>query len=80
VSLFGAGVRDEKHHQYAPAHFEFPLNRALQSALEGSSEKVDVSFVPLGILIDDKPSRPEPKSAVRIGKASLSIQRAKEVK
>ena len=80
VSLFGSGVRDEKHHEYVPAHFEFPLNRAVQAAVEAGSEKVDVTFVPLGILIDDKPSRPEPKSAVRIGKASLSIQRGKEVR
>jgi hypothetical protein len=80
VSLFGAGVRDEKHHGYTPAHFEFPLNVALQSALRAGSEKVDVTFVPLGILVDDKPSRPEPKAPVRIGRASLSLQTGKEVK
>jgi len=80
VSLFGAGVRDEKHHEYKPAHFEFPLNMAMQSVLKANPEKVEVTFVPLGILIDDKPSRPEPRSPVRIGKASLSIQRAKEVR
>jgi hypothetical protein len=48
--------------------------------LRAGSEKVDVTFVPLGILVDDNPSRPEPKAPVRIGRASLSLQAGKEVK
>lgn len=77
ISLFGTGVRDEPHHGFRPAHFIFPLNRAIQAALKGKEERVMVTFVPSGILIDGKRTRPEVKSKVRIGKASLVVERAK---
>jgi tyrosinase len=80
LSLFGSGIRGEKHHEFKPAHFVYPINRAVQASLRANVERVLVTFVALGILIDGKPSRPEVKSPVRIGKASLSIERAKEAK
>jgi len=80
LSLFGSGIRSEKHHEFKPAHFVYPINRAVQASLKANAERVLVTFVPLGILIDGKPSRPEVKSPVHIGKASLSIETAKEAK
>ncbi len=78
LSLFGAGIRSEAHHEFKPATFLFPLNRALQAAFKGNEERLLVTFDPLGILINGKPSRPEVKSPVRIGKASLIVERRKE--
>jgi hypothetical protein len=80
VSLFGAGIRSEVHHGFKPARFLYPLNRALQAAMKENEERLTVTFVPLGILIDGKPSRPEVKSPVRIGKAALLVEHRKEQK
>ena len=80
LALFGRGVRDEKHHEYKPAHFAYPINRALQASLRANADRVNVTFVPLGIVIDGKPSRPEVKAPVRIGRASLSVERGKEAR
>jgi Common central domain of tyrosinase/Polyphenol oxidase middle domain len=80
MSLFGSGVRSEKHHEFKTAQFVYPLNRAVQAAMKANEEKLLVTFVPLGIVIDGKPSRPEVKSPVRIGKTSLIIERATQAK
>ncbi len=75
LSLFGSGIRSEPQHKFKPAHFEYPINRAIQASLKANEERLLVTFVPIGILIDGKPSRPEVKSAVRVGKASLTVER-----
>src|SRR4029077_7906131 len=31
LSLFGSGIRSEKHHEFQPAHFVYPLNRAMHA-------------------------------------------------
>jgi tyrosinase len=80
LSLFGAGVHSEKQHEFKPAHFVYPLNRAVEAALKANQERVVLTFVPLGIVVDGKPTRPEVKSPVRIGKMSLVIEKAKEGK
>jgi len=80
LSLFGSGVRSETHHEFKPAHFVYPLNRAVQAALKAKAEHLQVSFVPLGIVVDGKATRPEVKSPVRIGKMRLVIDRATEGK
>ena len=80
LSLFGSGVRSERHHEFKPAHFLYPLNRALQTALETGAKRLHVTFVPLGIVIDGKPTRPDVKSPVRIGKISLVVEKATEAK
>lgn len=77
LSFFGAGVRSETHHEFKPAHFAYPLNRAF-TALKGNAERVQVTFVPLGIIVDGKEMRPEVKSPVRIGKVSVAINKATE--
>jgi hypothetical protein len=80
LALFGSGVRSEKHHEFKPAHFVYPLNRALQAAIRGNAERVQVMFVPLGLVVDGKPTRAEVKSPVHIGKMSLVIDKATEAK
>jgi hypothetical protein len=74
LSLFGSGIRSETHHGFEPARFLYPVSRALQAALKGTEERFHVTFVPVGIVIDGKPSRPEVKSPVRIGKAALVVE------
>jgi tyrosinase len=80
LSLFGEGVRSERHHKYRPARFIYPLNRAVQASLKANARRLEVSFVPLGLVVDGKPARPEVLSPVTIGKASLFIERGKEGK
>jgi hypothetical protein len=78
LSLFGSGIRSETHHGFEPARFLYPVSRALQVALKGTEERLQVTFVPVGIVVDGKPSRPEVKSPVRIGKAALVIEHKKK--
>jgi hypothetical protein len=77
LALFGAGVRADTHHnhQFEPAHFAFPLNQALEAWLRAGGQKLVASFVPVGILVDGKPSRAEAKSKVHVGRVSLVVER-----
>jgi Common central domain of tyrosinase len=80
LALFGSGVRSEKHHEFKPAHFVYPLNRALHKALMAGSKRLQITFVPLGIVVDGKATRPEVKSPVRVGKISVVLDKATEAK
>jgi hypothetical protein len=80
LSLFGAGIRGEMQNEFMPAKAVFPLNRAMQAALKSGAESVEIRFVPLGILVDGKATRPEVKAPVRIGKMSLVVEKAMEAK
>ena len=82
LSLFGAGIRGEMGHghEFMPAKAVFPLNRAMQEALKSGGESVEIRFVPLGILVDGKATRPEVKAPARIGKISLVIEKGTEAK
>ena len=73
LSLFGPGIRSEAHHGAKTASFEFPLNRALRVLLKQNQTSLKVSFVPLGLVVDGKPSRPRVLSPVRIGKAAIAV-------
>ena len=77
LALFGAGVRADTHHnhQFEPAHFVFPLNRALEAWLRAGGQKLVASFVPVGILVDGKPSQVEAKAKVHVGSISLVVER-----
>jgi tyrosinase len=77
LALFGAGVHDDTHHNhpFQAAHFVFPLNRALEAWLRSGGQKLVASFVPVGILVDGKPSQVEAKSKVHVGTISLAIER-----
>jgi hypothetical protein len=77
LALFGAGVRADMHHdmKFEAAHLVFPLNRALEAWERAGGQKLFVTFVPVGILVDGKPSPVEAKAKVHIGRISLTVQR-----
>jgi tyrosinase len=75
--LFGNGIRDEAHHGFTPAHFSFTVKRASLAALKANGT-VPLTFVPHGILIDGKPSRPKVNSPVRVGSVSIGIGSSKQ--
>lgn len=78
LALFGTGVRSEAHHKFVPAHFEYPIGSALKAVFSRNEERITLTFVPSGILIDGKPSRVEVQSPVRIGKLTISVDHQKE--
>ena len=77
VVLFGSGIRSEAHGEFKPAHFAFAISRAIRASLKENQERLQVTFVPQGILMDGKPSRPKVESPVRIGRASLTVEKEK---
>lgn len=74
VALFGAGIRNEAHHGFQPARLAFPLDPTVIDWFTKQSERVVITFVPAGILVNGKPSRPKAQSQVRIGSVSLSVE------
>jgi tyrosinase len=78
VALFGSGIREEAHHGgFKPAHFAFPINRAVQAALRTNAERVPITFAPHGVLVDGRLSRPKAESPVRVGSLTLSVETQK---
>lgn len=77
IALFGAGVRSDAHHDFKPAEFTFPVERPIMRALKANEDKVQITFVPQGILVDGKPTQPKVESSVHIGEASLSVETQK---
>lgn len=78
LSLFGAGIHGEMkemNHAFMPATAVFPLNRAIQEALKAGGDSVEVRFVPLGIFVDGKATKPEVRATVKIGKISVLVER-----
>jgi hypothetical protein len=51
LSLFGSGIRDQSHHAFESAKFNFVINDALLAAQNTSSS---LTFIPQGILIGGK--------------------------
>jgi hypothetical protein len=74
ISLFAAGVRSEAHGQFQPTAVAFSLDKAIPAAFRNNASKLEVRFVPSGILINGKPSQPNVTSKVRIGRISLAIE------
>jgi Common central domain of tyrosinase/Polyphenol oxidase middle domain len=79
VALFGDGVRNEKHgdHGFSPAHFAFPIRAAALQRIARGPARVRLTFIPRGILIDDKPGPLAANAAAQIGGVRLSIQTRK---
>jgi tyrosinase len=77
LALFGQGIRDESHDKFEPAHFAFPINRAILAGFKANLERWTITFVPRGILIDGKPSQPKVESPVRIAGVSLTVETQK---
>jgi tyrosinase len=79
IALFGQGIRDQVHGgEFKPARFAFAINRALLAALQGKEQKLQVTFVPSGVLIDGKPAPPKVAAPVKIGRADIAVQREKQ--
>jgi hypothetical protein len=77
IALFGPGIRNPTRGEFRPAHFAFPINRAVSAALKAGRTRLLVTFLPSGILIHGRPSRSEAKFPVRIGRASLVVETEK---
>ena len=77
MALFGPGIHSEAHDKFEPAHFAFPINRALLAGFRASQERWTITFVPHGILIDGKPSQPKVESPVKIATVSLTVETQK---
>lgn len=77
LALFGPGIRGGSHDKFEPAHFAFPINRALLAGFKASQERWTITFVPRGILIDGKPSQPKVESPVKIASVSLTVETQK---
>lgn len=72
IALFSTGIRSEKHHNYKPAEFVFPLDRAVAASAEGA---LDVTFVPsTGFVTRGRAPKPQPQAPVRIGEATLTVE------
>ena len=81
VVLFGEGIRGEAHHhgrEFKPAHFLFPLKRALEGVLKSKQDQALVTFVTRGVLVDGKPTRAHVQSPVKIVAAAISVERAEQ--
>jgi len=63
-----------------PPDVTYPISRALQASLRANNDRIEVTFVPLGLIVNGKPAKPEVKAPVRIGKASLFVEKATEGK
>lgn len=80
VTLFSRGVRSHTHGEFKPEHFTFPANKALAAAMRSREEKLQLTFVPTGPLIDGKPSQPKVQSPVRIGSVNIAIAKQEQQK
>ena len=80
LSLFGAGIRSEAMHghEFMPARTVLALNKALEAAMKGNAENVELRFVPLGIVVDGRATKAEVRSPVRNGKISLVTDKARQ--
>ena len=70
VSLFATGIRNQSHHGFQPAFFNFVMNRAL---LAVPNVALSLTFVLHPLLINGKLVPPPVQSSVTIGKVSLVI-------
>ena len=75
VALFSSGIRKKTHHGFQPARFVFPIKRAVQSALATGQTNLPLTFVPVGPLVDGKPSKPAVAAKVTVGKLSVIVER-----
>ena len=78
VVLFGEGIRSEAHGEFKPAHFLFPINRALAAGLRATEERLPVTFVPRGIIMNGKLARAKVESPVHISGASVTVERQRQ--
>lgn len=74
MSLFSAGVHSKAQHDFKPAEFAFSLDRVIPAAMRTNAEKLELTIVPSGILINGKRSQPRVAAKVRIGRLSIAVE------
>lgn len=74
LSLFGMGIRSDTTRKFMPASFSFAINAAVKAAFSADATQARVTFVPHGVLIDGRPSRPTVEAPVLIGSASIAVK------
>ena len=74
LALFGQGIHDASHDKFEPAHFAFPINKAVLAGIKAAQERWTVSFVPRSILIEGKPAPLKVASPVKIASLSLTVE------
>jgi tyrosinase len=72
LAMFGAGVRGS--HEFNPATFTFVADKAVQAALRGGNDKVALTFVAAGGLVNGKPSKPRSGANVHVGSVDVLVQ------
>jgi hypothetical protein len=72
LAMFGAGVRGS--HEFKPATFTFVADKAVQAALRGCTDKLALTFVAAGPLVNGKPSKPQVGANVRVGSVDVLAQ------
>ena len=70
LPIFSLGL--PAHHNTRSRPLMLPIDGALARSLE--SDELRLTFVPSGPLVNGKPSRPVPRSEVRIARASLVLE------
>jgi hypothetical protein len=76
VAMFGMGIKSDTPNgkKFMPASFTLVADRAVQAGLRANPNGfLPLSFVPAGPLIKGRPSVPKVRSAVRVGKVSLTV-------
>jgi hypothetical protein len=78
MTLFSAGIRTRMSHEFKPAQFTFALDRVISTALQTNAEKLEITIVPSGILIDGKRTQPKVAAPAKIGRVSIAIENQKK--
>jgi tyrosinase len=80
ISLFSTGVRSHTHGEFKPAHFTFPINKALDAALSKEGEKPQLTFVPSGPIVEGKRALLKMQAPIHIGSVNISVAKQQEQK
>jgi hypothetical protein len=73
LALYGAGVH-QSGRPFTPASFAFAADNAAEIALSDRGRILRLSFVPIGPLVDGKPTGPRPASRVTVGRVSFAAR------
>jgi hypothetical protein len=80
VALFSTGIRSHTHGEFKPAHFTFPINKALDVTLRSKEEKPQLTFVPSGPLMEGKRQLLKMQAPIHIGSVNISVAKKDEEK
>lgn len=72
LALFGRGIRGRPG--FKPATFSFAADRAVLAALAAGAERLRLTFLATGPIVDGKPSPPRPAAKVKIPTVSFAVR------